>query len=297
MFYLANSMENGETLLWPLSSLDLTTLAPESFFELRYAIATPGAVQLSTLSSRLSSATPTESSAPHTHSEEESDGSSERHARSPTHAECAAPAESEQQPRVPSPFAAAATAAPRQQVSLSKQAGSHDLACERDSEEEGLAGEEEENWQHGEYFNEYGEVSIHRAMLSDRVRCEIYRKAIDCFAAEDFCGKVVLDLGCGTGLLSCFCARAGAAKVYAVEASSMANTARSIVRTNHLDHIVTVINERLEDTLLPEKVDVIVSEWMGCFLLFEGMLDSVLYARDHYLKDVWRGRRARACGA
>jgi protein arginine N-methyltransferase 3 len=32
-----------------------------------------------------------------------------------------------------------------------------------------------------------------------------------------------------------------------------------------------------------DKVDAIVSEWMGYFLLFEGMLDSVIYARDHYL--------------
>lgn len=32
-----------------------------------------------------------------------------------------------------------------------------------------------------------------------------------------------------------------------------------------------------------EKVDIIISEWMGYFLLFEGMLDSVLYARDKWL--------------
>ncbi|KAI9789641.1 MAG: hypothetical protein M1833_002281 [Piccolia ochrophora] len=31
------------------------------------------------------------------------------------------------------------------------------------------------------------------------------------------------------------------------------------------------------------KVDVIVSEWMGYCLLYEAMLDSVLWARDHYL--------------
>lgn len=40
----------------------------------------------------------------------------------------------------------------------------------------------------------------------------------------------------------------------------------------------------MEDTSIPqEKVDVIVSEWMGYFLLFEGMLDSVMYARDKHL--------------
>lgn len=33
------------------------------------------------------------------------------------------------------------------------------------------------------------------------------------------------------------------------------------------------------------KVDIIISEWMGYFLLYESMLDTVLYARDHYLRE------------
>lgn len=42
---------------------------------------------------------------------------------------------------------------------------------------------------------------------------------------------------------------------------------------------------RLEDTELPiDRFDVIVSEWMGYFLIFEGMLDSIIYARDKHLK-------------
>lgn len=39
-----------------------------------------------------------------------------------------------------------------------------------------------------------------------------------------------------------------------------------------------------EANLGVEKVDVIISEWMGYFLLFEGMLDSVIWARNKYLK-------------
>lgn len=40
----------------------------------------------------------------------------------------------------------------------------------------------------------------------------------------------------------------------------------------------------MEEVNLPvDKVDIIVSEWMGYFLLFESMLDSVLFARDKYL--------------
>jgi protein arginine N-methyltransferase 1 len=40
----------------------------------------------------------------------------------------------------------------------------------------------------------------------------------------------------------------------------------------------------MEEVVLPvDKVDIIISEWMGYFLLYESMLDSVLYARDKYL--------------
>lgn len=34
----------------------------------------------------------------------------------------------------------------------------------------------------------------------------------------------------------------------------------------------------------PHSLDVLVSEWMGYCLLYESMLSSVLYARDHWLK-------------
>ena len=40
---------------------------------------------------------------------------------------------------------------------------------------------------------------------------------------------------------------------------------------------------------MPEEVDVIVSEWMGFYLLHESMLDSVMFARDKYLKKDPRG--------
>uniref|UniRef100_A0A3B5MBE1 type I protein arginine methyltransferase n=1 Tax=Xiphophorus couchianus TaxID=32473 RepID=A0A3B5MBE1_9TELE len=97
--------------------------------------------------------------------------------------------------------------------------------------------------------------------------------------------KVVLDVGCGTGILSMFAAKAGAKRVIAVDQSEIIYQAMDIVRSNQLENI-TLIKGRIEDIKLPvEKVDIIISEWMGYFLLFESMLDSVLYARDCYLAD------------
>ena len=44
------------------------------------------------------------------------------------------------------------------------------------------------------------------------------------------------------------------------------------------------LHGKIEEVTLPVKqVDIIVSEWMGYCLLYEAMLDSVLYARDRYL--------------
>ena len=42
----------------------------------------------------------------------------------------------------------------------------------------------------------------------------------------------------------------------------------------------------MEEVKLPvDTVDIIISEWMGYFLLYESMLDSVIYARNKYLSE------------
>lgn len=45
-----------------------------------------------------------------------------------------------------------------------------------------------------------------------------------------------------------------------------------------------MIKGRIEEVKLPvDHVDIIISEWMGYFLLFESMLDSVIFARNKWL--------------
>jgi protein arginine N-methyltransferase 3 len=125
---------------------------------------------------------------------------------------------------------------------------------------------------------------IHETMLKDTVRTDAYRDFI--YANKDlFKGKVVLDIGCGTGILSMFCAKAGAAKVLAVDNSDILDKARENIFNNGLDNIITCIKGKIEEVTLPvDKVDIIVSEWMGYCLLYEAMLPSVFFARDRYLK-------------
>ncbi|CAH2042309.1 unnamed protein product, partial [Iphiclides podalirius] len=137
-----------------------------------------------------------------------------------------------------------------------------------------------------EYFTSYEDLEIHRLMLDDSSRTETYRMAID-NNKEYFRNRVVMDVGCGTGILSLFCAQAGAKKVYAVEASNIAIIAKEIIKENGFENVVEVIQGKVEDIELPNniKVDAIVSEWMGFYLLHEGMLNSVLAARDKFLKN------------
>ncbi|EFA83990.1 protein arginine methyltransferase [Heterostelium album PN500] len=134
-----------------------------------------------------------------------------------------------------------------------------------------------------EYFTSYSRVSIHNEMVFDKRRTEAYYQAI-MKSKQLFKDKVVMDVGCGTGLLSCFCAMAGAKRVYAVEASDMAFNAELIVNRNNLQDKVRIYKGKVEHIAFPEYVDIIVSEWMGAFLIFESMLESVIYARDHLLK-------------
>lgn len=133
------------------------------------------------------------------------------------------------------------------------------------------------------YFDSYSHFGIHEEMLKDVVRTKTYQNVIyqNKFLFKD---KIILDVGAGTGILSLFCAKAGAAHVYAVECSQMANMAKEIIESNGFSNVVTVLKGKIEEIELPvAKVDIIISEWMGYFLVFENMLNSVLYARDKWL--------------
>ena len=134
-----------------------------------------------------------------------------------------------------------------------------------------------------QYFDGYAERDIHETMLKDTVRTDTYRDFI--YGNKHlFKNKVVLDVGCGTGILSMMSARAGAKMVLAVDNSNIINKARQNVFDNGLSEIVTCIHGKIEEVALPvPKVDIIISEWMGYGLLHEAMLDSVLFARDKYL--------------
>ena len=142
------------------------------------------------------------------------------------------------------------------------------------------------------YFDSYAHFGIHEEMLKDEVRTNSYMNAI-LQNGHKFKGKTVLDVGCGTGILSMFASKAGAKLVIGVDCSSIIEQAQEIIDANGFSDKVKLIRGKVEDLAKTgltdlqgnpvEKVDIIISEWMGYFLLYESMLDTVIVARDRWL--------------
>ena len=137
------------------------------------------------------------------------------------------------------------------------------------------------------YFDSYSHFSIHEEMLKDTIRTKSYMNSI-MDNPQLFKDKIVLDVGSGTGILSIFAgtlfidnsAKSGAKHVYGIEKANIYTHSRNIIEENGLSDKITIINGLVEDITLPvDKVDIIISEWMGYFLLYESMFDSVLFAK------------------
>lgn len=129
-----------------------------------------------------------------------------------------------------------------------------------------------------QYFQFYGYLSQQQNMMQDYIRTSTYQRAI-LANLIDFHDKVVLDVGAGSGILSFFAVQSGARRVYAVEASSMAEKCEELVRHNKLSDKIIVIPGKVEEIEIPEKIDTIISEPMGYMLFNERMLESYLHAK------------------
>jgi protein arginine N-methyltransferase 1 len=117
--------------------------------------------------------------------------------------------------------------------------------------------------------------------LNDSVRVGAYERAI---AATVKPGDVVLDLGAGTGVMGLLACRAGAARVYSIEATGMVEIVRKIAQANsYADRIVCVHgNSTLVD--LPERVDVLIADQTGPFGIGGGLFAAFNDAHRRFLK-------------
>ena len=135
------------------------------------------------------------------------------------------------------------------------------------------------------YLKPYGDIELQRRMVSDRPRTNAFAAAIREVVQP---GDVVLDVGTGTGILAMFAAKAGARKVYAIDATDIAEVATDLVKANGLSDQIQIFHGRAGELQLDQKVDLIISEWLGNAAFAEGMLHAVLDARDHNLTPTGR---------
>jgi len=96
-------------------------------------------------------------------------------------------------------------------------------------------------------------------------------------------GAVVLDLGSGSGILSLLACRAGAQRVYAIEAHPMAPVAQALATANGFADRIVLVPGFSIDVSLPEPVDVLVTDTWGCCGLQPGGLRSLADAVARFL--------------
>ncbi|HEX6095148.1 MAG TPA: 50S ribosomal protein L11 methyltransferase [Thermoanaerobaculia bacterium] len=124
-------------------------------------------------------------------------------------------------------------------------------------------------------------IDYHRELLADERRTNAFREAILRVVKP---GDVVLDLGCGSGILSFFACQAGAARVYAIDQTHAADVASLLARHNGLGDRITVLHGEAKALELPERADVLLSETLGVAGLDEGIVEIVADARTRFLK-------------
>jgi len=118
-------------------------------------------------------------------------------------------------------------------------------------------------------------------MLNDRVRTSAFLAAI---AEVVRPGDVVVDLGTGTGVLAVAAARAGAERVYAIEATGIGRLAARVFAQNGLADRITLVEGWSAQVDLPRRADVLVTETLGNEPLAERILEHTIDARERLLR-------------
>lgn len=123
----------------------------------------------------------------------------------------------------------------------------------------------------------------HFKYLSDPAKLRAYGEATAAVVRD---GDVVLDIGCGSGVLGLLCLRAGARHVHAIDETPFIEVARRTMAQAGFEARATFYRSRAQHVELPERVDVVVCDHVGYFGIDYGVLDMLADARRRFLKPV-----------
>lgn len=122
----------------------------------------------------------------------------------------------------------------------------------------------------------------HQVLLNDEVRVSAYERALQAIVKP---GDIVADLGCGLGVLSFIAARAGAARIHAVEIEpETMSLAKEEAKAAGLSSRIHFLEGLVQEIDVPERVDVVVTETMGSLGLDENILSLLIDAKRYWLK-------------
>jgi SAM-dependent methyltransferase len=121
----------------------------------------------------------------------------------------------------------------------------------------------------------------HRQYLADETRLEKYRAAIVETVARD---SIVVDLGCGSGILGLLCLQAGAARVVGIDSSPIVEVARDTFARIGLGGRYEIVSGRSHRVELSASADVAICDHIGYFGFDYGIVALLADARRRFLK-------------
>ncbi|XP_025198739.1 protein arginine N-methyltransferase 9-like [Melanaphis sacchari] len=126
----------------------------------------------------------------------------------------------------------------------------------------------------------------HYRMLNDSKRNLAYKKAIGNRINQGH--KTVLDIGCGSLILSLYAAEYPVDRIYACDYSKiMSKIASEVLTRNNLHNLIKIFNMNSNDLCIPDNIDervsLVVTETMDAGLFGEHILTTLKHAWDKLL--------------